>query len=95
MKPIAVFTVAVLLITFMTPPPAMALDRQTAFNLAFLGAAIIVQVLLIAANRPQPPKDHSSGLRVSPDTEEDTLGGHENVAVVTYAAAKREALQGP
>ena len=97
MKTITAFTVAVLLIALMTPRPAEALNAETAGWLAYIGAAIIIQVVyVIVAKRPQPvrPKDGTSGLPVCVYSEEDAGGCREDMAL-PYVTAKLEAPQSP
>jgi len=80
-KPIALLTVAVLLMTLMAPLPAEALKPETAGWLAYIGAAIIVQVFLIVTRRaPGGPTYGASDLTGCGDSEDDASGCLEDVA---------------
>ncbi len=86
-KTISVVMVAILLI-MLIPCPARALSAETAFFIAFIGAAVIVAtVQAIAAKRAlrSRPKDAASDLLVCTYPADDVAGCRVDVAVARVA----------
>ena len=87
-KTISVVMVAILLI-MLIPCPARALSAETAFFIAFIGAAVIVATVqaIAAAKRAlrSRPKDAASDLLVCTYPADDVAGCRVDVAVARVA----------